>query len=467
VTTTSAPRGSTPPTAAALVRQPYRAATIGLLLVITVVAFEAMAVATAMPRAVAALHGLAYYAWPFTAFLVANVVGIVTGGEWADRDGPRRPLLAGLAIFTVGLLLAGLAPTMAVFVAGRTVQGLGSGLVIVAVYVVIAEVYDERLRPRMFAALSAAWVLPSLIGPVVSGALTQHLTWRLVFLTIPPFIVVGLALIRSALRGLPEHHRDPAAGRLGRWRFALLAAAGIAVMQYAGQHLRWWSLALLAAGVLLLAPALRVLLPAGTLRVRRGLPAVVAFRGIVAGSFFAVDSYVPLTLTDLHHYGATAAGLPLMLGALGWSAGSWWQGRRPDVPRHRIIRVGFALVAVAALGMTLLTVPHLPGWIAYPTWMVGGTGMGLVMPSLSILLLEMSPVAERGQNSAALQICDVMTSAVCIGLGGVLVAAAEHGALSLRTAVGAIDVSMAVFALAGVTLAGRAAVRRGVGVTAG
>jgi len=89
------------------------------------------------------------------------------------------------------------------------------------------------------------------------------------------------------------------------------------------------------------------------------------------------------------------------------------------------------------------------------------------MPSLSILLLEMSPVAERGQNSAALQICDVMTSAVCIGLGGVLVAAAEHGALSLRTAVGAIDVSMAVFALAGVTLAGRAAARRGVGVRAG
>ncbi len=466
VTTTSTPRDATPPTAA-LIRPAYRATTIGLLLVVTVIAFEAMAVATAMPRAVAALHGLAYYGWPFTAFLVSNVVGIVTGGELADRRGPARPLVAGLVIFTAGLLLAGLAPTMTLFVGGRAVQGLGSGLVIVAVYVVIAEVYDETLRPRMFAALSAAWVLPSLIGPVVSGALTQHLTWRLVFLTIPPFIVVGLALIRPALRGLPEHRLGPETDRMGRWRFAVLAAAGIAVMQYAGQHLRWWSLALLVAGAALLAPALRVLFPAGTLRVRRGLPAVVAFRGMVAGAFFAVDSYVPLTLTDLHHYGATAAGLPLMIGALGWSAGSWWQGRRPDVARSLIIRVGFAFVATAALGMTLLTVPHLPGWISYPTWLVGGTGMGLVMPSLSILLLEMSPAAERGQNSAALQICDVMTSAVCIGLGGVLVAAAEHGALSLRGAVAAIDVAMAFVAVTGAVLAGRVVTRRAAGTRAG
>jgi MFS family permease len=466
VTTNSAARGSAP-TARQLIRPPYRGTTIGLLLVITVVAYEAMAVATAMPRAVAALHGLAFYGWPFTAFLMANVVGIVTGGELADRDGPHRPLLAGMAIFTAGLLLSGFAPSMAVFVAGRAVQGLGSGLVIVAVYVVIAEVYDEILRPRMFAALSAAWVLPALVGPVISGALTQHLTWRLVFLVIPPFVVVALVLVRPALRTRPAHDLDREPARLGRWRFALLAAAGIAIMQYAGQHLRWWSLLLLVAGVALLAPALRVLFPAGTLRIRRGLPAVVAFRGMVAGAFFAVDSYVPLTLTDLHRYGPTEAGLPLMLGALGWSSGSWWQGRRPDVARHRIIRAGFALVAIAALGMTLLTVPHLPGWISYPIWLVGGTGMGLVMPTLSVLLLEKSPVAERGQNSAAFQICDVMTSAVCIGLGGVLVAAAEHGTLSLRGAVGVIDVSMAVFAFAGAALAGRVVTTARAGGTAG
>src|SRR5882757_6498235 len=274
-----------PRTAAAtrpsLLAPAYRAATIGILLVVTLVAFEAMAVATAMPTAVASLHGLAYYGWPFTGFLVANVVGIVAGGEVADRDGPRRSLLAGLAVFTAGLVVAGLAPGIAAFIVGRSVQGFGAGLVVVAIYVVIAEVYDEGLRPRIFAALSAAWVLPSLVGPVISGALTQHLTWRLVFLLIPPFIVVGTLLILPSVRALPSH--PPSGARLTRWRLALLAALGVAFMQYAGQQLRWWSLLWLAAGLALLVPALHRLFPAGAAHFRRGMPAVVGLRGLLAG----------------------------------------------------------------------------------------------------------------------------------------------------------------------------------------
>lgn len=453
VTTTGPPRART---RGGLLTGPLRATTVGLLLVITVVAFEAMAVATAMPRAVASLHGLAYYGWAFTGFLITNVVGMVTGGELCDRDGPRRPLLAGLGVFTVGLVLSGTALDMPLFVLGRAVQGLGGGLVIVAVYVVIAEAYDEALRPRIFGAMSAAWVLPSLIGPVVAGALTEHLTWRLVFLIIPPFIGLGLVLILAALRRLPPHTPTGERRRLGRWRFALLAALGIAALQYSGQRLVLLSLVPLVAGVVLLVPALRRLLPRGTLAVRPGLPAVIAFRAMVAGAFFAVDSYVPLTLTELHGYGATAAGVPLMVGSIGWSAASWWQGRHADVPRHRLIRTGFALVATAALGMTALAVPVVPGWVAYPVWLIGGSGMGLVMPSVAVLTLELSPVPERGFNTSALQIADVMTSAICIGIGGVLVAATEHGRLPLSASIGTLDVLMGLLALGGVALAGRA-----------
>lgn len=431
----------------------YRVSTIGILLVITLVAFEAMAVATAMPTAVSSLHGLAYYGWAFTGFLVANVVGLVAGGEVADRDGPRRSLLAGLGIFTAGLLVAGLAPDIGVFILGRSIQGFGGGLVLVAVYVVIAEVYDESLRPRIFAALSAAWVLPSLIGPAVSGALTQHVSWRLVFLLIAPFVLLGLFLVLPSVRALPAHERS--GQRLVRWRFALLAAAGVAAMQYAGQELRWLSLLPLAVGLVLLVPALGRLLPAGTGRVRRGLPAVVALRGLLAGGYFAVDSYVPLTLTRLHHYGPTLAGLPLMVGALGWSAGSWWQGHRPQEHRNRLIRVGFTLITVAALLMSTLTISGTPGWVAYFAWVFGGTGMGLAMPVLSLLLLELSPVAERGKNSSALQIADALSGAVTIGIGGVLIAAATRGMLSLHGALGIVDVAMAGVALTGAVLASR------------
>lgn len=430
-----------------------RATTAGLVLVITLSAFEAMAVATAMPTAVRALHGLAYYSWPFTAFLVTSVVGTVIAGEFSDRHGPRRPLLAGLGVFAAGLVVAGTAMSMPVFVLGRVVQGLGAGVLIVAVYVLIAEVYPEALRPRVFAITAAAWVLPSLLGPPVAGLVTAHLTWRLVFVGLAPFVLLGLGLLWPSLRRLQPHPAASAARRT-LIPFAVLTAGGLAAVQYAGQHLRVVSLVPLVAGVALLVPALRRLLPAGTVRARRGLPAALACRGILAGAFFGVDSFVPLSLTDLHHYGPAAAGVPLTVGALGWSAGSWWQGRS-HAARHRLVRSGFVLLAAASAALVSVAFAGVPGLVAAPLWGIAGTGMGLAMPTVSVLLLTWSEQNERGQNSAALQICDMLSSAACVGVGGTLLAALTAGHGATPTAVAVIDLTMAAVAVLGVAAAGR------------
>jgi MFS family permease len=324
----------------------------------------------------------------------------------------------------------------------------------VAIFVVVAEVYDERLRPRMFGLLSAAWVLPSLLGPLVAGALTQHASWRLVFLTVPPLVGGAAFLILPALRR-PRTPRPAPTGGRRRWPFALLAGAGIVALQHAADRLDVFSAAFAALGVATLVPAVRVLLPRGTVRARRGLPTVVALRGLAAGAFFAVDALVPLTLTVVHGLGPTAAALPLTLGALGWSSASWWQGRHPRARRHRLIAVGMVGIATAAAAMAVVSQPWAPVGLAYGAWVVGGAGMGLVMPSVSLLTLDLSPVAERGRNSAALQIGDVLTSAVCIGFGGALVAAADRGTFGLTGAVAAVDLTMVAVALLGVALAGR------------
>src|SRR4051812_49500192 len=107
----------------------HRLTSAGLLMLVTFIAFEAMAVGTAMPTLVAELDGLAWYAWPFSAYLVASVVGMVVGGDLGDRRGPRTALVAGAGVFGVGLLAAGLAGHMALLVAARAVQGLGGGLI--------------------------------------------------------------------------------------------------------------------------------------------------------------------------------------------------------------------------------------------------------------------------------------------------------------------------------------------------
>src|SRR5829696_7370169 len=412
----------------------------------SLVAFETVAVATALPTAVAELDGLAWYGWSFTALLVPAVVGMVAAGEAADRIGARLPLVAGVLVFLVGLLVAGLASGMPAFLLGRALQGLGVGLLGVVMYVIVGEQYPDRLRPAVFGAISAAWVLPGLVGPVVAGALAEGPGWRWVFLGLVPLVVLASGLLVPTSRRLLRP-TDPIPPRRGRRLAAVAAAAGVAVVQWSLQDLPRAPVAL--AGLLLLVLGLRVLLPAGTAAVRRGVPAVVAFRGLLAGAFFSVESLVPLTLTLVHGFSATAAGLPLTLGALGWAGASWWQGRHPGLPRHLMVRLGFLLVALAAAGMAVVAQSWSPDWVVYLVWVVGAVGMGLAMASISVLLLGLSPAAERGANTSALQISDSVASALFIGVGGALVAASERGVLGLDAAAATLNLAMVAVCLLG------------------
>lgn len=357
--------------------------------------------------------------------------------------------------FLVGLLVAGLATGMAGFVLGRALQGFGVGLLAVVMYVLVGEAYPERLRPAAFGAISAAWVLPALVGPVLAGALAEGPGWRWVFLGLVPLVLAGGAMLVPLARRL-ERPADPPAARPRRWAAALLVATGIATVQWSVQELGWPRLPVAAGGLVLLAAGLRVLLPRGTAALRRGVPAVVGFRGLLAGSFFAVESLVPLTLTLVHGYSATAAGVPLTGGAVGWAAASWWQGRRPDAARHRLVRAGFVLVAVAAGGMAVVSRPGAPAWLVYPVWLAGGLGMGLAMASIGVLLLRLTPPAERGANSSALFVSDSACSALTIGLAGALVAASARGVLSLPAAAGTLNLAMVGVAVVGAALTGRA-----------
>ncbi|MGH2609538.1 MAG: MFS transporter, partial [Tepidiformaceae bacterium] len=152
------------------------ALTTGLVMMITVAAFEALAVATVMPAVKDDLGGVALYGWAFSAFLLASLVGITFAGEQADRHGPARPFAIGLALFAVGLAIGGLAPAMWVLVIGRAIQGLGAGVIPPVAYVAVARAYPDEARPRMFALFATAWVVPGLVGPGLAGVTAEYLS---------------------------------------------------------------------------------------------------------------------------------------------------------------------------------------------------------------------------------------------------------------------------------------------------
>lgn len=439
--------------------------TAGIVSLVLLIAFEAMAVATAMPVAARELDGLGLYAWSFTAFLIAGLFATAVTGGVCDRVGPKAPLLVGVMVFLAGLLVAGSAAAMWPFVAGRAVQGLGGGAVIVALYVVVARAYDEEVRPRIFSFMSAAWVLPSIVGPLIAGFVTQQWSWRWVFLGLAPFVFVPVALARPALRGIP---RSEGGRRPARVLPALAVALGAGFLQYGGQRAERgdWAVAALAGmiGVALLVPGLRRLLPAGTLRVRRGLPAVVALRGAVAGAFFGAESYLPLMMVAHRGLSPTLGGLTLTGAALGWASGAWWQGRPSmRVPRDRLVVVGAAVstagIAVAGTAAVVVAGSAVPAWVAAAGWLLAGVGMGLTMSSLSVLLLELSPLADQGTNSAALQMSDALGSIVLIGTGGVIFALLHESQPGYAT-FGAIFAVMTAAGLVAVWVATRVRIAR-------
>ncbi|TDD41562.1 MFS transporter [Saccharopolyspora elongata] len=433
-----------------------RTFTAGLILVITLVAFEAMGLGTALPTIVAELDAQHWYSWPFTVFLAAAAIGTVIGGRQSDRRGPALPLLLALPTFAVGLVVAAAAPNILVLLVARVLQGLGGGVLIVALYVMIGRVFPEEDRPAAFGALSSAWVVPALVGPLIAGFLTEHASWRWVFLGLAPLVCIGTLLLVPTVRRFGARSGEPSPQRRGLPLAAVGAAAGVVALNFAAQNPSLPSLFVGLAGIVVVAPSIRLLLPKGTLLARPGLPVMVLSRGFLAGLFFTAQAFVPLTLSVVHHYSPTTAGMPLTVGSLGWTVGALWQSRQRNLRREYVVAAGFLLVGFGIAGLALTLPAWGPHWLLSAFWFVAGGGMGIAVASTAVRVLALSPEGERGFNSAALQISDMLGQASLVGLGGVVVGALATATAPTRGVV-PLDLVLVVGAVLGALLLVRSA----------
>lgn len=416
----------------------YAATTVGAFALCALVAFEAVAVTTVMPTVADDLDGIGLFALSFAAPLASAVVGMVAAGAWSDRRGPAVPLAASLALFALGLAVCGAAPSMQVLVAGRALQGLGGGALTVGLYVLVGLVFPRVLQPAVFASFAAAWVLPSLFGPALAAWVTHALGWRWVFLGAVLLAVVAAGPVVPALRRLGRRRADEPTtpSRLG-WAFA--GAAAVLALELVGSHRG--PVALLAGvALVVVALSLRRLLPAGALTARRGLPSVIATRGLMSASFFCAEAYVVFVLQERWGWTPGAAGLALTGVGVSWASASQVQSRLGErVGDTAAMRWGtgvllagtVALGAVVGLGGSPL--------LAVAAYVVAGAGMGFGYPRTSVAMLAASTDADRGFNSSALSIADSLGGALALSASGIVFGvAARAGA----------DAFLAVFVLA-------------------
>lgn len=442
-----------------------RALTIGLILTVTIVASESLAVSTILPLVARDLRGTPdLYGWVFSGFFLGSLLGIVVAGLLVDRGGLVRPFVLGLSIFSIGLLVGGLAPSMEVLIAGRILQGLGAGAIPAVAYVAIGRALPERLRPMMFATLSTAWVLPGVIGPNLASIVAERADWRFVFLGLLPLIGVAAALTLPAVRAVApaeasaegEHQVALDARRRLPLALVLVAGAGLLVAGLSGAAPGALPALMVVAGLALGVPAFARLTPPGTLRARRGMPAAVLLRGLLTFAFFCVDVYVPLAFQTARGTDTAIGGLAYTVATLTWTAGSWVQARRIDrFGTRRFLLAGFVVLITGLVTFATILVPAVPLVVGLIAWAIAGFGMGLAYSTTSLVVLREAPLAEQGTATAGLQLSDVLGTAIGTGVGGALIALGSRAGAVASVGLGAAFAAGIAVAVVGLLLTPR------------
>jgi MFS family permease len=407
-------------------RDGHRALTVGLVAMVTLVAFESLAVITILPHIADDLGGVTWYGWVTTAFFLGTMIGIVFAGEQADRYGAGRPYVVGLLFFATGLVVGGLAPSMPVLVVGRFVQGLGAGVVPAIGYVAIGRVYSVDQRARMFAVLSTAWVVPGVVGPALAERISSWVGWRWVFLGLLPFVALAGSLIVPAMVRLTAlRPGEPIREGFMRRRLVeaarVAAGAGLIVAGFTAS--RWLLVPALVTGVLIAVGPLRRLTPPGTLRGAAGLPAVILSRGLLTFAFFGTDTFVPHALTAGREASTFAGSIAVTLATLAWTSGAWLQERRiVRTGEAFFVRIGYLVLAPGIAVVAVAAIPDLvPFWVIHIGWAVAGLGMGLAYAAHSQAVLRCSPAERYGAATASLQLLDNLGVALGTGAVGVIV----------------------------------------------
>lgn len=447
---------------------PGLALRVGLVAVVTLVAFESLAVITILPDVETDLGGLAWYGWVTTAFFLGTMLGIVFAGDQTDRRGAGPPYLGGLVLFAVGLLVGGLAPSMPVLVLGRFVQGFGAGVVPAIGYIAIGRLFAPAERPRMFAILSTAWIVPGIFGPVLAERVAHTLSWRWVFLGLLPLVAVaGMVVLPPIFKLGPAQPAAEPAGRddgeattatsahvpstsasapaasgtepsarvatlSARRRMYLAArvAAGAALVIAGLDNRPLLMVGGIVAGLAVGLPALIQIVPPGTLRATPGLPAVVLSRGLLTFAFLGTDTFVPYALVSGRGRTTLAGSVAVTMTTLAWTSASWLQQRRIAELGERIyIRRGFLVLAPAIAIVAFGALPDVaPFWVIHIGWTFGGFAIGLAYSAHAQQLLRLAPAGGYGNATSSMQLFDNLGVALGTGILGAAVSSGVDGA---------------------------------------
>ncbi|AVV42847.1 MFS transporter [Streptomyces sp. ID05-04B] len=376
-----------------------------LLLGMLLAALDQTIVSTALPTIVSDLGGMEHLSWVVTAYLLASTAATPLWGKLGDQYGRKRLFEAAIVLFLIGSALCGMAQNMPQLIAFRALQGLGGGGLMVLSMAIVGDIVPPRDRGRYQGLFGAVFGATSVLGPLLGGLFTEHLSWRWVFYVNLPVGVVALAVIAAVLR-IPHRSTKHVIDYPGTFLIASVATCLVLVASLGGTTWDWGSpqiVALALLGALLAVAFVAVerraaepVLPLKLFRVRTfTLSAVISF--IVGFAMFGAMTYLPTFLQVVHGVSPTMSGvhmLPMVVGMLLSSTGSGQVVSRTG--RWKVFPV--AGTAVTALGLLLLhrLDEHSSTFEMSVCFFVFGLGLGLVMQVLVLIVQNAVPYEDLG-----------------------------------------------------------------------
>jgi len=376
-----------------------------LMVTMLLAALDQTIVSTALPTITSDLGGLNELSWVVTAYLLASTASTPIWGKLSDLYGRKPMLQTAVAIFVVTSALAGLSQNMSQLIATRALQGIGGGGLMVLVMAVIADLVSARERGRYSGLFGAVFGVASVLGPLLGGLFTEHLSWRWVFYVNVPLGIAAF-LILGAVLHLPKRTTKHAIDWLGA---ALMVAATVMLLLVAvwgGQKYAWGSTTIIGlavggvlATVLFILQELRHPEPLVPLSMfRLAVLRIASAMGFVIGfAMFGAIVYLSIFMQVVRGASPTSAGLqllPLMLGLLITSIVS---GRLiTKTGRYKIYPMAGS--ATAALGMFMLSKcgMHTDLWFIWLSAFVLGAGLGGCMQVLIIAVQNSVKPAQLG-----------------------------------------------------------------------
>ncbi|MGY4964000.1 DHA2 family efflux MFS transporter permease subunit [Streptomyces sp. 900105245] len=370
---------------------PIGALLLGLLLA----ALDQTIVSTALPTIVSDLGGLEHLSWVVTAYLLASTAATPLWGKLGDQYGRKRLFQTAVVIFLIGSALCGMAQDMPQLIAFRALQGLGGGGLMVLSMAIVGDLVPPRERGRYQGLFGAVFGATSVLGPLLGGLLTEHLSWRWVFYVNLPVGIVALVVIAAALH-IPRRTAHHVIDYLGTFLIAAVATCLVLVASLGGTTWAWGSaqiIGLCVLGVLLAVAFVAVerraaepVLPLKLFGIRTfSLAAVISF--IVGFAMFGAMTYLPTFLQVVHGISPTLSGVHMLPMVVGLLLSSTVSGQ--IVSRTGRWKV-FPLTgtAVTAIGLLLLhrLDEHSSTTEMSVYFFVFGLGLGLVMQVLVLIV---------------------------------------------------------------------------------